>query len=283
MKKACILTGVALMATTFIAGAQARGSFQGIPLDGSYFTVEDFDLDPSTNPKSVKIQRQYDDFLHPGYSIDTQYVTFDDQGRVVEFLFDRHIYNPLKVDYTYGDNGKLSKIHVQQQAVTAVEDNPTPLMDIDYVYTWSGNGVSDIAETITVDRGLNYKGSPVHLKVTSVNGKPTKATATRINFEFDGNGKKTSGRSWQLDGYDNDWPYGLGYDKVDDIFRMVNLTHKLPLHWSNMDDDPDLVYGAPFNINFSGAQVEKDANGNWIKATLPGDDYPDIFIREIEY
>lgn len=268
------------------ATAQTYANFQGIALDGNVFTAADFGLDPASNPKSAVITKQYEDFMGRGYDKDVQTVEFDNQGRLTSFSFDRASYSPLRVEYTYNPEGKVATAKVMEQLVTMVS-KPTPLVTKEYTYTWNGDKVSSISETIYVDNGLNYKGNSTQLNLTyGAGGKLASAVCKetpRVKFNFDTNGKKTDGRSFQCDGYNNGYPYDSDFDKLDEVFRMVNLSKKLPLHWSNMDDDPTLVYGAPFEVDLSGAEVEKDSNGNWISAKFSGGEFPDIYTREIVY
>ena len=287
MKLKTVFSIAALTAATFSFNgiAQTYGNFQGIPMDGTVCTVADFGLDPSTNPKKLVVTKQYEDFLGRGYDKDIQTVEFDDNGRMTSFSFNGASYAPLRVQYEYGPDGKVSKINVMEQLVTMV-NKPTPLVTKDYTYNWNNGRVSSISETINVDKGLNYKGSPVTLTLNyGANGKIASATSkqsSRIKFNFDANGKKTDGRSWQCDGYNNGYPYDV-YDNIDEVFHMVNTTRKVPLHWSNMDDDVNLVYGMPFEVDLTQATVTKDDKGNWVKAEMSGGEFPDIFTRVIEY
>lgn len=281
------MAAIIAAAGTLTSNAQnVYANYQGIPIDGTVFTVADFGLNPDSHPKSAKITKQYEDFMGRGYDKDIQTVEFDDNGRLTSFTYDGATYAPLRVVYTYGPDGNLSEMDVFEQLVTMV-DNPTPLVNKHYTYNWDNGKVSYITETINVDKGLNYKGNPTQLNVTyGANGKVSSAVckqSPRVKFNFDSNGKKTDGRSFQCDGYNNGYPYGSDYDKMDDVFRKVNLTRNIPLHWSNMDDDPNLIYGKPFEFDINSAAVTRDDKGNWTEAKFSGGEFPDIYTMEIVY
>lgn len=261
-----------------------------LPLTGVVPTVESFGFKKSDKVKSLK--ESVDDENSIGFADYT--LVFDENGRLILREVDEYdAYAPSRYKLTYDDQGNLSTLTAISQP--AVTDNfYTPLVQRDYVYTWTDGKVSEISETITIDQGVNYKGDPTHLDFNyDDNGILVSAICRenpKVFFKCNIKGKIIETGGYDC-GYKKPAHSGPSAPKLDNLFSIVN-NKQAALEWDYLSypvfrdeyeetNYPNILFFT--NPVVDEVEFEYDSKGNWIKAI---EDYyggQTIYNREINY
>lgn len=242
-------------------------NFWGIPYDGKVPRIEDFYSDnkglysvvPGSKIKDLGIKAR------GGTMYTADNFKFDSEGKLIHYEWETNANGgKVSIDFVYED-GRLAKLIWNESDI--YDNYYEPLVNKVYEYKWDGNKVTQIAESLSVDNGINYVGNPMHMDLYYYDDDHLMRGLCRekpeVKVEFDYNGNVLEQKA-HVSNYTQD----LSEDKRHKV--------KSTLAWE-LIEQPNHRFMNPLSQTFKelmdpwhddgNFKWEYDKKGNWIKST----------------